>query len=228
MAFSSASFGVRKVSTLSTGPKISSRAMRWACETPVNTVGGNQKPRSGRSQGADHRVGALVLADLAHLADPGQLRRGVDRADVGVLVERVAEAQRGEAALQRVDDLVDDRLLHEQPGARAAHVALVEEDAAHDALDGLVDGRVVEDDVGGLAAELEGHPLVGAGRGALDQLADLGRAGERDLVDAGVLDERAAGLAGAGEDVDDARAAGRPAGRSRRTAGPSAGWSRRA
>ena len=41
-AFSTASDGVRKVSTDSTGPKISSRAMRCACETPVNTVGANQ------------------------------------------------------------------------------------------------------------------------------------------------------------------------------------------
>ena len=41
-AFSTASSGVRKVSTDSTGPKISSRAMRCACETPVNTVGANQ------------------------------------------------------------------------------------------------------------------------------------------------------------------------------------------
>ena len=42
LAFSIASEGVRKVSTDRTGPKISSRAMRWACETPVKTVGANQ------------------------------------------------------------------------------------------------------------------------------------------------------------------------------------------
>jgi hypothetical protein len=38
-AFSIASSGVRKVSTLSTGPKISSRAMRWLCDTSVKSVG---------------------------------------------------------------------------------------------------------------------------------------------------------------------------------------------
>jgi hypothetical protein len=42
LAFSTASAGVRNVSTDSTGPKISSRAMRCACETPVKIVGGNQ------------------------------------------------------------------------------------------------------------------------------------------------------------------------------------------
>ena len=90
-----------------------------------------------------------------------------------------------------------------EPGA--ADVALVEEDAVDDALDGLVERGVVEDDVGRLAAELERDPLVGAGDGPRDRLADLGRAGERDLVDVGVPDQRLAGPAGAGDDVDDAR-----------------------
>ena len=47
--------------------------------------------------------------------------------------------------------------------------------------------------------------LCGAGDRLRDLLADLGRAGERDLVDVRVPDERLAGLAGAGDDVDDAR-----------------------
>ena len=51
-----------------------------------------------------------------------------------------------------------------------------------------------------------------------DLLADLGGAGERHLVDAGVGDQGAPGGAVAGDDVDHARGAGRPAGRSRRTA----------
>jgi hypothetical protein len=49
-AFSIASACVRKVSTETTGPKISSAAMRCAGATSVNRVGANQKPRSGRSQ----------------------------------------------------------------------------------------------------------------------------------------------------------------------------------
>ena len=50
-AFSTASSGVRNVRIDSTGPKISSRAMRCDCETPVNSVGANQNPRSGSSHG---------------------------------------------------------------------------------------------------------------------------------------------------------------------------------
>src|SRR4029077_1036544 len=50
-AVSPASAGVRKVSTESTGPKISSRAIRYDWETLVKMGGGNQKPLAGSSQG---------------------------------------------------------------------------------------------------------------------------------------------------------------------------------
>ena len=95
--------------------------------------------------------------------------------------------------LSRVEQLLGDRLLDQQPRAGAADVALVEEDAVDDALDRLVDRGVVEDDVGRLAAELQGDPLAGAGHRPGDRPADLGRAGERHLVDVRVLDQRAAG-----------------------------------
>ena len=49
-AFSTASCGVRNVRIDRTGPKISSRAIRCDCDTPVNSVGRNQNPRSGRTQ----------------------------------------------------------------------------------------------------------------------------------------------------------------------------------
>ena len=50
-AFSTASSGVRNVSTLRTGPKISSRAMRWLWATFVKTVGANHQPFSGSRHG---------------------------------------------------------------------------------------------------------------------------------------------------------------------------------
>ena len=110
-----------------------------------------------------------------------------------------------QAPLQLRDERLVDRLLHEQPRAGAADVALVEVDPVDDPLDRLVERAVVEDDVRGLAAELERQLDAGARELALDRLADLGRAGERDLVDVGVLDEMRAGRAVAGDDVDDAR-----------------------
>ncbi len=97
-------------------------------------------------------------------------------------------------------------------------MTLVEVDAVDDALDRLVERGVVEDDVRGLAAELERQLLARAGEAALDRLADLGRAGERDLVDAGMVDERGAGAAVARDDVDDAGRQLRLAQRRRRRA----------
>ncbi len=164
MAFSTASAGVRNVSTDSTGPKISSRAMRLAGETPVKIVGGEPEAALGQLARRRPAGDALGVAGVGQLADAGQLGRGVDRADVGVLVERIAQAQRGQPPLQRVDHLVGDRFLDEQPRTGAADVALVEEDAVDDALDGLVERRVLEDDVGRLAAQFERQPLAGAGR----------------------------------------------------------------
>ena len=55
LAFSTASAGVRNVSTDRTGPKISSRAIRCDWATPVKIVGANQKPWSGSSHAGDQR-----------------------------------------------------------------------------------------------------------------------------------------------------------------------------
>src|SRR6476646_4545607 len=93
---------------------------------------------------------ALLLAGGDEFLDLLELGGGVDRPDVGVLVERVADAQRCEAALELRDERLVDRLLDEEAGAGAADVALVEVDAVDDPLDRLVERGVVEDDVRGL------------------------------------------------------------------------------
>ena len=72
-AFAIASAGVRNVSTDSTGPKISSRAIRWLVDTLVKIVGANQNPFSGIAHGGGPALGALGLADVAQLADPLEL-----------------------------------------------------------------------------------------------------------------------------------------------------------
>ena len=95
----------------------------------------------------------------------------------------------------------------EAPGA--ADVTLVEEDAVDDALDRLVQRRVLEDDVGGLAAELQRERQAPIGELGLDLPADGGRPREGDLVDVGVADEGPAPS---------------PGGRRRPRAGSSASW----
>src|SRR5439155_26030385 len=71
-------------------------------------------------------LGALVLAGLDELLDLLELHRRVDRADVGVLVERVADAKRLEPPLQLLDERLAERLLLEQGRTGAAHVTLGE------------------------------------------------------------------------------------------------------
>ena len=148
---------------------------------------------------------ALIDAALHQLLDARQLGLAVDRAHVGVLVHRVADADALDAHAQLLDEHVVDAFLQQQSRTGAADVALVEEDAAHHAVDGLVDRRIVEHDVRRLAAELERQLLARARELLLDLLADFGAAGERDLREVLVRDERCPGAAVAGDDVDDAR-----------------------
>jgi hypothetical protein len=53
-------------------------------------------------------LGTLGPADVEVFADALELRRRVDGADVGVLVERVADDQRLHALLELVDDFIGD------------------------------------------------------------------------------------------------------------------------
>ena len=73
--------------------------------------------------------------------------------------------------------------------AGAAVLPGVAEDRERRGGRGRLEVGVGEDHVGGLAAELEGDPLDRRGRALGDPAADLGRAGEGDLGDVGVLDE---------------------------------------
>jgi hypothetical protein len=83
-----------------------------------------------------------------------------------------------------------DALLHEDARAGAADLPLVEPDRVDHALDDAVEVGVVEDDEGRLAAELQRQLLAAPGGGRADDAADLGGAGEGDLVDVRVLDDR--------------------------------------
>ena len=97
---------------------------------------------------------------------------------------------------------------HEHAGEGGAGLARVQVALA----DAVADGRlevlvveVVEQDVGRLAAELEGDALEGVGRRLGDALAGPGRAGERHHVDVGVRDDGLADDgAGAGDEVEHA------------------------
>ena len=108
------------------------------------------------------------------------------------------------------DDFFEDRLMGEQARAGGAALALVVKDRARCAGDGQFEIRIGEDDGRRFAAQFQRDPLQVAGRCLDDQLADLGRAGEGDLVDIGVFSEGGPGrLPKPGDDVH--YASGKPA-----------------
>ena len=107
-------------------------------------------------------------------------------------------------ALQLVDDCVGDAFLDQQARARTADLALVEPDRVDHALDRAIEIGIFKNDERRFAAKLKRKFLAGAGRRLADRAADFRRAGERDLVDVGMIDQRFAGGAIAGDDVDDA------------------------
>ena len=159
----------------------------------------------GQVAGGLVHLGAFSLAGSNQLGDLLQLGAAVDRADIGVLVERIAHPDRRQPVLEPVDERIGDRFLDQQARAGTAHLALVEVDPVDDPFDRLVERRVLEHDVGRLAAEFQGQCLVRSGHARRDLAADLGRAGERHLVDVRVTNQGHPDFAGPRDDVDDSR-----------------------
>ncbi|CAB4942372.1 unannotated protein [freshwater metagenome] len=149
-------------------------------------------------------AGAGVAADLEVARDAVELLGRDERAHLGVGLQAVADLDAVGRGGDALDDLVEQVVLDVEARAGGADLALVEEDAVRRAGDGRRDVGVAQDDVRALAAELERHALEVRAAGRLgDELADLGRAGEGDLVDVVVLGQRRAGVAEARDHVQD-------------------------
>src|SRR5262249_23666199 len=104
-----------------------------------------------------------------------------------------------------LDDTIVNRLVGKEPRAGGAALTLIVEDSVRSAGNRQVEIGVREHDRRRLAAELERNSLQIAGGRLDDQLADLGRAGEGDLIDVRMFGKCGAGrLAKPGHDVDDA------------------------
>ena len=97
--------------------------------------------------------------------------------------------QRAHPRGEPLGELVRDRLVHVEAVGRGAGLADVAHLGEHRAVDGGVEVGVLEDEERRVAAELHRDPqqLVG---GLLDSSPDLGRAGEGQLAQARVVDQR--------------------------------------
>ena len=152
---------------------------------------------------AEHDLAALAAGALDERVHALLVRLRDQRAHLRLGVERVAHLHAAGLLAERVDEVVVDRLLDEDPRARLAALAGRVVDRPDRARDRRAEVGVREDEVGALAAELERQPLDRLGAEPHDLAAGLRRARERDLVDAGVPDEVGAGRRPvAGDDVD--------------------------
>ena len=128
-----------------------------------------------KRRGARLMHGGAFRGSLSEISlDRRQLWAGVDRADVGVFVEGIADSECSQSTFELCDDLREDRFLDEEPAPGATNMALVEPDALHNALNRLIDGGVGKDDVRALAAKFEGESLARACGGGRDPFSNLG------------------------------------------------------
>ena len=128
-------------STLTTGPKISSRAMAMSSLTLSKIVGSTKKPLVADALAAGDELGPLLLAEVDVAEDLVELLLRDLRALLGRRVERVAELAALGLLGQPLDELLVDLLLDEQPAAGRAALAAVEVDGVEGAGDGLRPGR---------------------------------------------------------------------------------------
>ena len=120
------------------------------------------------------------------------MTRTDQRAGLGLVVVGAAEPDGLRALDERVDERVVDLLLHQQAGAGRADLAGVQEDRGEGVVERDVQVGVREDDVGVLAAELEGDLLDRRRSGGHHPAAGDEATGERDEVDPRVLGEQRA------------------------------------
>ena len=160
--------------------------------------------RVARVVAAEHDLRARADRRLELALDLRALRLGDHRPHVGVVGERVADAQRARVLDERGQEVVVDRVVDVEALRGRAHLSGVQVRRPRAAARGDLDLRrhVGADDERVLATELEVDARDAVDAGVRDPLAGLDRAGERDAVHARVLDDPRADVAAARHDVD--------------------------
>src|SRR5207302_1377410 len=120
----------------------------------------------------------------------GALRFRVHRAHAAVLVEAITRLELRRARDKLLQERVVGALLDVKPLRGKTLLAAVEEAADRDRAGGTFEVGIVEHDAWIAAAELERDLLQGLGRFRHHALARRRGAGERDLADQRMLDDR--------------------------------------
>ncbi len=116
--------------------------------------------------------------------EPAGVAFGDDRAEVVVVLGAAVAGELPECRVDRLDERVAVRFGHQHVVGRDARLARIEPLAPGETAAGHLDvGRVV-DEHGALAAEFERHRCQMAGRGLVDDAADLRGARVEDVVEA--------------------------------------------
>ena len=163
--------------------------------TSSKIVGAIQKPDDHSPSSCpppSHQPGALGPAALDVAEDPVELAARDHRPELGRVVERRAHLECLGPLDQAVEEPVVERAFDEQPRARGARLAGVQEDPDRDGVHRLLEVRVREDDDRRLAAGLERDALERPCPELHQPAADLAAAGEADLVDPRVGGQRLA------------------------------------
>ena len=167
----------------------------------------------GALAAVDHQLGARLDALADVVAHPLERGLGDQRAVVGLRVQAVPDAQLvdalNEPVAQPICRLLADRHRDADRHAPLAGAAVT---GADQCVDGLVQVGVGQDDHVVLRAAEALRALAVGGRGRVDVLRDIGAADEADGLDVGVVQDRVDGFLVAVDDLEHARAAGRPRG----------------
>jgi hypothetical protein len=165
IASASSANGIRQA----TGPKISSCAMRMRLSTSANTVGLTKLPflqapvQRRRSDAAAHHGRALLGSELDVAAHLRQVIGADHGTDDGLLIQRIADGDAPRPLGKFCDEVRVDGLLHQNPRARRAALAVVGEDHEYRGIERARQIGVVEDDERALAAQLHREFLQAGG-----------------------------------------------------------------
>ena len=144
------------------------------------------------ARSAGDRLRAFRDSRFEIAANAIQLFFGNERSHVAGGIHSGADVNVAGMFRDAVHDFVENIAFDVESRARAAALAVIEENGAGGAGDGGIDIGIVQHDVGRFSAQFERNFLQIAGSGLQDQFADFRRAGERDFVDIRMSRQRSA------------------------------------